>query len=126
MVVAQPRACQHHRDSRYCGGMGSTLLLGCNSGVMLWWWYDPGDPGHITVVIMTSHCKQGGPGGVVVGMTRISSSLLHCGGGMAWGTLSSQGGRSGSGCVVTTSLHEGDSGCVLIASVMLLPHWDRV
>ena len=50
------------------------LSLGHNGGIMLWWWYSPG---HITVVIVTSCHKQGGPWGVVVGMTRISSSFCH-------------------------------------------------
>ena len=93
---------------------------------MLRWWYDPGDPGHVTVVVVTSRRKQGGPGGAVVGTTRMSSSLLRCGGRTARGTSSSRGGRSGSGCVVATSLHEGDSGRVLVASVVSLPRWDRV
>ena len=126
MVVAWPRACQHCCDSYYCGSTGSTSSLGCNGGIMLRWWYDPGDLGHITIIVMTSHCKQGGPRGAVVGMTRMLLSLLHCDGGMAWCMSLSQGGRSGSGCVVTTLLHKGNSGHVLGTSVVLLPCWDRV
>ena len=127
MVVAWPEARRHHRGSCYHGGMGSTLSLGHDGGIMLWWWYGPG---HVTVIVVTSRRKQGGPRGVVVGMTRMSlslpSSLSRCGGGMAQGTLLSRGGRSGSGHVVTTSLHKGNSGCILVASVVSLPRWNRV
>ena len=62
---------------------------------------------------------------MVVGMARmllsLPSSLLRYGGGMAQGMSSSRGGRSGSGHVITMSLHEGDSGRVLVASVVSLP-----
>ena len=126
MVVAWPRAHQRHRGSRYRGGTGSMSSLGCDGGVVvLQGWYGLR---HITVVFMTSCCRQGGgPEGAVVGMTRMLSLLLRCGGGTAWGTLSSsQGGGSGSGHVVSTSLHEGDSGHVLVTSVVSLPRWNRV
>ena len=126
MVVARPGAYQCHCGSCYHGGMGSTLSLGHNGGiVVLQGWYGPR---HITIVIVMSHHRQGGgPEGAVVGTTRMPSSLSCCGGGMAWGMLSSSQGRgSGSGRVVSTSLHEGDSGHVLVASVILLPHWNRV
>ena len=125
MVVAQPRAHQHHCGSCYHGSMGSMSSLGHNGGVVvLWGWYSLG---HITVIGMTSRHRQGGgPEGVVVGTTRMPSLLSH-GGGMAWGMLlSSQGRGSGSGCVISTSLHQGDSGYVLVASVVLLPCWNRV
>ena len=127
MVVAWPKACRHRRGSCYHGGTGSTSSLGCDGGIMLWWWYGPG---HVTVVVMTSRRKQGGPGGAVVGMTRMSLSLplslSRCGGGTAQGTSSSRGGRSGSGRVIATSLHKGDSGRILVASVVSLPRWNRV
>ena len=98
-----------------------------NGGVMLRWWYSLG---HVTVVVVTLCHKQGGPRGAMVGMTRMSSLLLSslscCGGGTAWGTSSSRGGRSGSGHVIAMSLHKGDLECVLVASVISLPCWDRV
>ena len=81
---------------------------------------------------MLHHRQGGGPEGAVVGMTRMLALfkkllLSHCGGGTARGTsLLSQGRRSGPGCIVTTSLHKGDLGHVLVASVILLPCWDRV
>ena len=127
MVVAWPEARRHRHGLRYHGSTGSMSLLGRDGGVMLQWWYGPG---HVTVIVVTSRHKQGGPRGVVVGTTRMSSSLplslSRCGGGTAWGTSSSQGGRSGSGRVVAMLLHEGDSGRILVTSVILLPRWDRV
>ena len=127
MVVAWPEARRHHCGLHYRGSTGSMLSLGRDGGIMLQWWYGPG---HVTVIIVMSRHKQGGPRGAVVGTTRMSSSLpsllSRCGGGTAWGTSSSQGGRSGSGHVVATSLHEGNLGRVLVTSVILLPRWDRV
>ena len=126
MVVAQPRAHQHRHGSCYHGGTGSTSSFGHDGGIIvLQGWYGPR---YITIIVVMSHCRQGGgPKGAVVGTTRMPLSLLCCGGGTAWGTLSlSQGRGSGSGCVISISLHEGDSGHVLVASVVLLPRWNRV
>ena len=126
MVVARPGAHQCHCGSHYHGGMGSMSSLGRDGGiVVLQGWYGPR---HITIIIITSHRRQGGgPKGAVVGTTRMPSSLSCCGGGMAWGMLSSSQGRgSGSGCVVFTSLHKGDSGYVLVTSVVSSPCWNRV
>ena len=84
------------------GGGGTTWgMLTLSFVISLWQWYDQGmSPSSLwlvlpwlhrlhSVVIVTSHHRQGGPQGMVVGTTRMSSLLLsllwHCGGGMAWG-----------------------------------------
>ena len=89
------------------GGGGTTWGTSTSSFIVsLWQWYDQGMlPSSLWlmlpwlhrlhgVVVVTSRHRQGGPGGMVVGTTRMSSLLLsllwRCGGGMAWGMGTSQ------------------------------------